>query len=1066
MNRCSNCNFELPDGAKFCPECGAPFTPEEESVAETAAPEIPEKNICEKCGLELPIGAKFCSVCGGKAIMGTSLVAPTKPVISAMPSTSGMMEAVSVQPPEIPVADIAGDFTPEIGEIPEASVAPVGNVPSEASVAPVASIDPMPSVSPMMESVSPVAESVDPMPSVSPMASVAPVASVASVPSAEPVSSDMNGSSPVSQPVTASQPVSASPIYPSVSGTGTATLEKPTETVGANSGVVSGTLPNAANSSTNAPSFAANTQTIDYSKLKPVKKMGIGAKIGIIAGSLVAAAAVAGGVFFATNKATFLSTILGKERYAVMVESDAVKSAAEKIDASAIADGVETVSALYASLGGTGSGDITGGIDGIGDIADMGFSAYSTVPMMYSTTPIDGTWAPADFDAASYVRSLNKQFLENYGVNAASVKMSMNVQFGNAVKELAGNVAMDDIEKLINSTEIAYDIVADETATNVKANINADGTTVDCKVLLTENGEMYVALPFVSDKALFIKLNAQATEQVETETVSLQLDKAELERVIGKCFETYLLNYRKAAITMDKDSITAAGVTVEGKKISAHFDSEALSKLVSELGDIIFKDSYLSGKLIEFYNEASGAQMTAEDYEKAIPDLTESVKGLELTITSVIDKNGNILGRAAKLANAQNSCDIYSIVRNDLAAFEMSSNNGDKITIKADIFSETDCDMNVAFTSSGKSMSFNVKFKGATTKQFCGKEQPVGTVVFSMNIPDDFEDQLGKDAFAAINGMTLTFTSDVSGDTAVNTIQVDAGNYGTYAINYELTAQDGTPEDAPNEAIDITSVLKDEILDDTLRSQLKDYIDEFGKAYNEKLMPFFEKYESIFGVMPVFTNPFDQKNIGGDLTLEEIIEYIDDDISMLEILAESVEDEDILKRIDALEVKYDDLSDKISDLDVDAEDYAEKLVRAENEYWDLYDELLEIQTEIDGGSDVPDPDLLYPAVNIDDISKMDYNELEDLMNDYNTVFDALKVIYESEAPNDAKLKELFDEADYASMDVEHDRDYFYETLKRGNLNINLLNAFRNSLKEYIPAVQALADAMDDRGLFD
>jgi len=47
--KCSKCNFENPQEAKFCMECGEKL-----------------ENVCAKCGAELPAEAKFCMECGAK----------------------------------------------------------------------------------------------------------------------------------------------------------------------------------------------------------------------------------------------------------------------------------------------------------------------------------------------------------------------------------------------------------------------------------------------------------------------------------------------------------------------------------------------------------------------------------------------------------------------------------------------------------------------------------------------------------------------------------------------------------------------------------------------------------------------------------------------------------------------------------------------------------------------------------------------------------------------------------------------------------------------------------------
>lgn len=46
---CGNCNGALPQGAKFCPNCGTPVT---------------TKAFCQHCGQQVPQGAKFCPSCG------------------------------------------------------------------------------------------------------------------------------------------------------------------------------------------------------------------------------------------------------------------------------------------------------------------------------------------------------------------------------------------------------------------------------------------------------------------------------------------------------------------------------------------------------------------------------------------------------------------------------------------------------------------------------------------------------------------------------------------------------------------------------------------------------------------------------------------------------------------------------------------------------------------------------------------------------------------------------------------------------------------------------------------
>ena len=52
--KCSKCNAEIADNAKFCPKCGAKV----EKVEPT--------NVCPNCGNVLKEGVKFCTKCGTK----------------------------------------------------------------------------------------------------------------------------------------------------------------------------------------------------------------------------------------------------------------------------------------------------------------------------------------------------------------------------------------------------------------------------------------------------------------------------------------------------------------------------------------------------------------------------------------------------------------------------------------------------------------------------------------------------------------------------------------------------------------------------------------------------------------------------------------------------------------------------------------------------------------------------------------------------------------------------------------------------------------------------------------
>ncbi|MGN0678235.1 MAG: zinc ribbon domain-containing protein [Oscillospiraceae bacterium] len=1124
MIHCSNCNFELPESAKFCPECGTPYTPEVKSTVDTPEAALREKNVCDKCGLELPIGAKFCTICGGKAIKDTSVITPTSCIIGGAAASAavsgGMMESVAVEaveetpaapapaPEAAPFGETVAPFVADISapaETPAAApfAAPVVDIPEIAEMGEIPEIAEIPEMGAIPEMPAENTAPVTPTPAVAPVPTVntiqQPVSptnsanSANSVSSASPLSQPIAPTQPVSaisQPVSATQPVSASPIIPPVSGTATAVMPNPAPVNPANSlnpNVQTGAMPtyNAASavnlgkggSAVNYvnPVNNANTAASSNNAKSGKKKMPIGGKIGIIAGSLVAACAVAAGVFFALDRATFLSTLLGKEKYAVMVESKAITDVANRIDTQSISEGVEVVSSVYSAMATTmGDAGAMGG--SMIDIEDMSNTAasQSAVPMMY----VGSTNSAGEIDMAAYIKAVNELYLKTYGVNSIKEQVSIDVEVGDALIDLAGgdSATIREIEKLINNTEIACGAIVDENAMQVTYDIKLDQATVDCKVIMNSDNEMYIALPFVSDKAFLMKLPVPSEEVKEP--AALQLDKAELTRIIGEVVQSYLMNYKSAAIEMEEGSVKIADVTVSGKEITAEFEGELLEKLFTDIAEIIAKDEYLKNKILDYCNEI-GVEMTAEKYETAIMDAIEfeAGDGDKLVITTIIDKKGNILAKTIEAVDKDaddteaEKVTVGWTFQEKVAAFEMTFGDEGKVVVKADIMNESDFDMTVEVESDGEQMVFNINCMGVKTEQYCGKEVPVGTCVISMELPESFEDQLGsKEAFAAINNMMLTFSTRIEGNTQNAYVRLDVSKYGSVQFNVSAAAENDAVSEYPTDVIDLTPVLEQGTLDDAAMGQLKDYLDEVGVAY-DGIRNALSGY-SIFEELPEYTNPLDSSTgpAHGDdaLTPDDILQYIEEDLQELAeytLLVDSSNTE-MLSRIIGLVKKYSDLSENVKQLaeaSAETEGYAEALAAAEEQYWELFDELWDIEIEIDESSSGQSLSDMLPSVNAGEFTKMDYTELYGIMLTYNAVFDTIKD-NEKELIIDDKLLKLYDTADYARIDVDHDWTYFYESLNRGNLNINLLNNLRNSMKDYVPAVNALVDELEARGL--
>ena len=63
ITKCENCGSDIPNGAKFCPDCGAEAIrmEEQEEGEETVRP---EKRYCPECGAVIIPGSRFCTSCG------------------------------------------------------------------------------------------------------------------------------------------------------------------------------------------------------------------------------------------------------------------------------------------------------------------------------------------------------------------------------------------------------------------------------------------------------------------------------------------------------------------------------------------------------------------------------------------------------------------------------------------------------------------------------------------------------------------------------------------------------------------------------------------------------------------------------------------------------------------------------------------------------------------------------------------------------------------------------------------------------------------------------------------
>jgi hypothetical protein len=86
---CPQCQFDSPEGMKFCGQCGSKLA-----------------LVCAQCGTELPPGFRFCGSCGASLAAAPTAAPPPAPPASPPP-------AVEAPPPRAAVPAAAQSYTPQ-----------------------------------------------------------------------------------------------------------------------------------------------------------------------------------------------------------------------------------------------------------------------------------------------------------------------------------------------------------------------------------------------------------------------------------------------------------------------------------------------------------------------------------------------------------------------------------------------------------------------------------------------------------------------------------------------------------------------------------------------------------------------------------------------------------------------------------------------------------------------------------------------------------------------------------------------------------------------------------------
>ncbi|MCH5206152.1 MAG: zinc ribbon domain-containing protein [Oscillospiraceae bacterium] len=557
----------------------------------------------------------------------------------------------------------------------------------------------------------------------------------------------------------------------------------------------------------------------------PTKKKN-GGKIAIIIAAVAAVIVGSIAAIFFTNRAAFLSTLLGKTKYATMVEGNSIKEFTDKIDAPAISGGIKSASEFYAAMASANTVYLSDNSSG----AEL-------APMMAAST---NSGAP-EMDVKAMIDALNRSLADTYGVSSVDMKLSAKVELTDSTKALiGGGDDLDEILKLVNGTSFTYKVSASDKAAAVSMGAEGEKFTINAKSVMTDDGCVYIALPFASDKAIMFKCETPAAAET-VEFKALELDEKEIERLLGEVVNIYLENYKASAIEMESGYISAGDATAEGKMITAEFKGKALEKLFSDIAEHIADDDYFCDKIVEYVNDCGG-DLTKSEYREGITDAFEfnASNKDKLIIKTVIDRNGNVLAKSytAKSEDGQEAYFAY-IDTKDQSAIEIFYDDGyDKVVIEITDNKENDTDgtVTVVISDDEESLSFKVDYTGVKMDKFCGQDVCVGKYTVSMKLPEDFSDQLGKDAFAAVNGAKLVFDTSLNGskDSVTSSVGLEVPKYGSVTVICDVTASDDTSDiKVPTNVIDVTPLFKDDY-NDALMDELEKFSDDIMSAI-EKL---------------------------------------------------------------------------------------------------------------------------------------------------------------------------------------------------------------------------------------
>lgn len=713
--------------------------------------------ICNKCNSEIPDGSRFCTVCGAPC----AEAADVKP--AAAQTSSGKYHCAKCGLE----LEQGAKFCTACGE-------PAANV----------------------SNVAPIANSGETFGNGS-MATV----SLEKEPDAGDLVAAMNSAASASQAPTAPKPAPVPTAAPAPS-----VNEAPSFVPSGNSGYA----PSSVMGGYNGMSGAAAVVTAPPATKKKVSGGKIALIIAIVLIVLIGGAAA----FFFTNKAVALSFVMGKPKYAAMVEKQSLKEAAEKLDTAVLSGQIKTFSSIMSTMG---ADDIEDMFPSIGLTNSKNDAEFAKL-MSAAGNPYA--------DIKGLLKGYNEFMQSTYGASRIYGNISADISLGSKIRDEIGDEAdtINYVLDMINGAEITYDVGLNEKQAGMEFGIKLGSKPINIKAIITDDGSEYVMFPFASDKALkYTTIDTDDSADYARDAVVLDFDEKEISRLLGELIEIYTDYIKESSVTMEKGGLVAAGVPVEGRQITADIGGEKLEGLIRALFEHIANDTYFRDKLVEYINSFDPSY-TAEDFKNDIIDAGPEKGDLKdsdrLIVTTIVNNGGDILAKSYKLVSSgKNLVEMLLAEDGKIGAAELKEDGKTTFTVISEATSDTDgtVTLNVG-TDDNESVGIIVTYSGVDKTTFGKTEVPVGsyTLKFDVSGVHDMNDE----EKAILGGFSLALSNSVESGTEKTTMSLDIKDYLTANISVDATlSNDMSVFDPPANAIDI------EEYDDDTAAQL----DEFGQ---------------------------------------------------------------------------------------------------------------------------------------------------------------------------------------------------------------------------------------------